>query len=218
MKPPSRQWGVRESRRGPRGVDSAKRARILRIGAFSLAGGMIGALAGWYAGFGVFPGFMVGFTIVFAITFGMVEAAGKMMGTVYNPSGESTPVRREYSYPESLAVRGRYEDAIDAYQVCCADFPEDPEPYVRIARIYRDELHQLDEALFWFKRARSEANVDSGRELFITQEIIDIYTKKLGTPGKAIPELARIRERFPHHPSAKWASAEIARLRHKLLD
>lgn len=206
------------SRKGPKEIDSAKRSRILRIGALSLAGGIIGALGGWYAGFGVIPGFMVGFTIVFAITFGLVEGTGKMMSTVYNPSGESTPVRREYSYPESLAVRGRYEDAIDAYQVCCADFPEDPEPYVRIARIYRDELTQLDEALFWFKRARSEANVDSGRELLITQEIIDIYTKKLDTPGKAIPELARIKERFPDHPSAQWASTEIARLRQELLD
>jgi tetratricopeptide (TPR) repeat protein len=206
------------SRKGPKEIDSDKRSRILRIGALSLAGGIIGALGGWYAGFGVIPGFVVGFTIVFAVTFGLVEGTGKMMSTVYNPSGESTPVRREYSYPESLAVRGRYEDAIDAYQVCCADFPEDPEPYVRIARIYRDELGQLDEALFWFKRARSEANVDSGRELLITQEIIDIYTKKLDTPGKAIPELARIKERFPHHPSAQWASTEIARLRQKLLD
>jgi len=206
------------SRKGPKEIDSAKRSRILRIGALSLAGGVIGALGGWYAGFGVIPGFMVGFTIVFAITFGLVEGAGKMMSTVYNPSGGSTPVRREYSYPESLAVRGRYEDAIDAYQVCCADFPEDPEPYVRIARIYRDEMGQLDEALYWFKRGRSEANVDSGRELLITQEIIDIYTKKLDTPRRAIPELARIKERFPDHPSAQWASAEIARLRQELLD
>ncbi|MEJ2237088.1 MAG: hypothetical protein P8X82_02225, partial [Gemmatimonadales bacterium] len=83
------------SRKGPKEIDSAKRSRILRIGALSLAGGIIGALGGWYAGFGVIPGFLVGFTIVFAITFGLVEGTGKMMSTVYNPSGESTPVRRE---------------------------------------------------------------------------------------------------------------------------
>ncbi len=206
------------SRKGPREVDAAKRARILRIAALSLAGGIIGAAAGAYAGFGFIPGFLVGFTIVFVITLTIVEGTGKMVSTVYNPSGDSTPVRREYSYAESLAVRGRYEDAIDAYQVCCADFPEDPEPYVRIARIYRDDLKQFDEAVFWFKRARSEATVDRGRELLITQEIIEIYANKLGAPRKAIPELARIKERFAEHPSATWANGEIERMRRELFD
>jgi hypothetical protein len=206
------------SRKGPREVDAAKRARIIRIASMSLAGGMIGALAGWFAGFGVIPGFIVGSLIVFVITMGIVEGAGSIVGTVHNPSGKSTPVRREYSYPESLAVRGRYEEAIDAYQVCCVDFPEDPEPYVCIARIYRDNLEQMEESVFWFKRARSEATVDLGRELLIAQEIIEIYTNKLDNPNRAIPELARIRDRFPGHPSAQWASSEIERIREEPRD
>jgi hypothetical protein len=201
------------SRKGLREIDAAKRARIIRIASMSLAGGLIGALAGWFAGFGVIPGSMVGFLIVFVITLGIVEGAGSIMGTVHNPSGKSTPVRREYSYPESLAVRGRYDEAIDAYQVCCVDFPEDPEPYVRIARIYRDNLEQLEESVFWFKRARSEATVDRGRELLITQEIIEIYTNKLDSPKRAIPELARIKDRFPGDATAEWASTEIDRMR-----
>jgi tetratricopeptide (TPR) repeat protein len=133
--------------------------------------------------FGVVIAFAGGFLLVGAVTTLLSEGGGP---------AKSTPVKREYSYPESLAARGRYEDAIDGYQVCCADYPEDPEPYVRIARLYRDHFEMYDEALFWVKRARSESALNSGRELLITQEIIEVYTCRIGQPRKAIPELASL--------------------------
>ncbi|UCG87201.1 MAG: hypothetical protein JSW71_01250 [Gemmatimonadota bacterium] len=196
-----------------RNVDSAQRARLFQAAAWSLAGGAIGAMGGKLIGVGAIAGFVVGFAVSFFVALAIAESAGKLFGTIHNPSGRSTPVVREYSYPESLAIRGRYEDAIDAYQVCCADYPEDPEPYVRIGRIYRDGLAQYDEALLWFKRARTEANIDRGRELLVTQEIIEIYSRKLGQPRRAIPELARIVDRFPGDPAADVARREMRRLR-----
>jgi tetratricopeptide (TPR) repeat protein len=196
-----------------RDVDSAQRTRLYQAAAWSLAGGAVGALGGWFSGIGAIPGFVVGFAVSFFLSLGLAEGAGKVAGIIHNPSGKSTPAVRQYSYPESLAVRCRFEDAIDAYQVCCADYPDDPEPYVRIGRIYRDELRQYDEALVWLKRARTEATVDRGRELLITQEIIEIYSRKLAQPERAIPELARIVDRFPNDPAADVARREIARLR-----
>ena len=201
-----------------RDIDSARRARLFQAGAWSLAGGAIGALGGWFAGFGAIPGFLAGFAIVFVVSLTIAEGAGKLAGTLHNPSGDSTPAVREYSYPESLAIRGRYEDAINAYQVCCADYPEDPEPYVRIGRIYRDELGDYDNALFWFKRARSDATIDRGRELLVTQEIIEIYTRRLETPRRAIPELARIVERYDGGPAASVAKREMDRLRAEMTE
>jgi tetratricopeptide (TPR) repeat protein len=196
-----------------RDVDTAQRVRLFQAAAWSLAGGAIGAMAGKLAGVGAIPGFVAGFAIVFLFALTIAEGVGKLFGTIHNPSGRSTPAVREYSHPESLAIRGRYEDAIDAYQVCCVDYPEDPEPYVRIGRIYRDELRRYDEALTWFKRARTEAKMDRGRELLVSQEIIEIYSRKLGEPRRAIPELARIVDRFPDDPAAAVARREIDRLR-----
>jgi len=196
-----------------RDVDSAQRARLFQAAAWSLAGGAIGAIGGKLVGVGAIPGFVAGFAVSFFFALGVAESVGKLFGTIHNPSGKSTPAVREYSYPESLAIRGRYEDAIDAYQVCCVDYPEDPEPYVRIGRIYRDELCQYDEALTWFKRARTEAKMDRGRELLVSQEIIEIYSRRLGEPRRAIPELARIVDRFPDDPAAAVARREIERLR-----
>ncbi|MFQ5702962.1 MAG: hypothetical protein ACE5HT_02975 [Gemmatimonadales bacterium] len=216
--PPKR---VYEEREHDREIDSSKRVRTLQMASWSLAGGVVGALAGLGIGYkggfnlaiAVVLGFVLGFLFTFLTAHLLTEGAGSVAGTIYHPSGKSAPPKREYSYPESLAARGHYEDAVTAYQLCCADYPDDPEPYVRIGRIYRDELENYQEALFWFKRARSEATVGKGRELLITQEIIEIYTRKLDTPRKAIPELARLVDRFPDDPAAARAKEEIRRLR-----
>ena len=204
------------SPKSPRDIDSARRARLLMAASWSLAGGAIGGFAGRFIGVGALVGFIVGFAVTFLISVVIVESAGGVAGAMISPSGKSTPFIREYSYPESLAIRGRYEDAIDAYQVCCSDYPEDPEPYVRIGRIYRDNLNQHDEALLWFKRARSEATVHRGVELLITQEIIEIYTNRLNTPERAIPELARLAEKYAGDPSGDSAQRELNRLREGL--
>jgi tetratricopeptide (TPR) repeat protein len=203
-------------RKAARDIDAAKRARVLTAAAWSLAGGAIGAFAGAFIGIGILFGFAIGFTFSLVVSLLVVEGVGHVMGVIHNPSGKSTPVVREYSYPESLAIRGRYEDAIDAYQVCCTDYPDDPEPYVRIARIYRDNLGQFEEAILWFKRARSEAAVSKGQELLASQEIIEIYTGKLNLPERAIPELARLAEKYAGEPAGDTAKHELARLREGL--
>ncbi len=120
--------------KAPRDFDAARRVRILTAASWSLAGGIIGGLAGWFIGVGVVIGFIAGFSVTFLVSLAIVEGVGNLMGTIHNPSGKSTPVVHEYSYPESLAIHGRYEDAIDAYQVCSTDYPEDQEPYVRFGR------------------------------------------------------------------------------------
>jgi tetratricopeptide (TPR) repeat protein len=147
---------------------------------------------------------------------GASEGAGAAAGKIYHPSGRSTPVKHEYSYPESLAARGRYEEAVTAYQVAVSEFPEDPEPYIRIARLNRDKLSEYEDAVFWFKRARNDSEIPSGQELLVTQEIIEIYREKLGTPTRAIPELARILDRFPEDQVAGWARGELARLKEQV--
>lgn len=194
-------------------VDRAARSLLMTKLALSLPGGVIGALAGWFVGFGVILGFLVGAALVFWITTATERGAGSLMGKIYNPTGESAPRRREHSYAESLEIRGRYDEAIDAYEVALSEYPDDPEPYLRIARIYRDRHRDYDNAVFWFKRARSDANVTAGLEQLITREIVELYTSRVGKPERAIPELARLVDRFPGEPVAEWAREEIERRR-----
>ena len=199
-------------------VDSTARMRTLNMLAYSFPGGVAGALGSWFGGFGPLPGFIVGYLVVFLVTKTISESSGKAAGTIYHPSGRSTPVKHEYSYAESLAARGRYEEATVAYEAAVSEFPEDPEPYLRIARLYRDKLDSFEQAVFWFKRARNDSAISKGQELLATQEIVEIYRDKLNSPKRAIPELARILDRFPEHQSADWARGELERLKEQVRD
>jgi tetratricopeptide (TPR) repeat protein len=113
-------------------------------------------------------------------------------------------------------VRGDHAGAIREYENAIASNPTDPEPYIRIARIHRRELSEPDAALRWFKRARSEVVMGRGQELLVTQEIIELYRDDLATPSRAIPELARLIDRFPDDPAVPAARQELARLRSEL--
>ena len=206
-----------EKRQGRlRGVDATARTRTLKMLFFALPGGVAGALGSWFAGFGLFPGFVAGSLLVYLVTKSIVASAGVAAGTIYHPSGGSTPAKHEYSYPESLAARGRYDEATVAYEAAISEFPEDPEPYLRLARLYRDKLGQYEQSVRCFKRARNDSAISKGQELLATQEIIEIYRARLGTPTRAIPELARILERFPDDRSAERVREELRKLKEQV--
>jgi hypothetical protein len=195
----------------PADVDAAERAYRFKTLAWSLPGGFMGWLVGdklFGPPFGL-VGFAVGYGFVFGVTTLAVRSGAAAMNQIYNPSGKSTPVVREYSHGQSLAARGLYLEAIDAYEADCAEFPDDPEPCFRIARLYLKELKRYEDAAAWFKRARGAGAIDPGRELVATQEIVDIYVHKLEEPRRAMPELARLAERFPGTPAGAWAQEQL---------
>ncbi len=115
----------------------------LRLGLWSLPGALLGAIGGFVTGLGplaVVLGAGVGAALVYGLSSMMVGGAGKAAGTLHNPSGRSTPHAREHSAAESLVVRGRYEEAVQAFEAAVSEDPRDPVPYLRLARIHRDHL------------------------------------------------------------------------------
>lgn len=221
--PPRRRFSLRGDRSESRDVDAGDRVARLRAMVWAVVIGAIGVpisllmadkvgaeppLSYLFLLGGPFAGF-----VVYRLTIGLTMGGAAMMEQIHNPSGESTPVVREYSKPQALAAGGHFREAIEAYGDAVAVYPEDPEPYLRIARILRDKLHEYEEAVTWFKRARAESKIDPGRELLVSQEIIEIYRRRLNAPVRAIPELARLIERYPGHPFQDAARRELAELR-----
>jgi tetratricopeptide (TPR) repeat protein len=198
-----------------RDVDATKRAHLVRILGLSSFGAVLGATAGGllFGLAGFLLGIPVGALLVFLVTSAASSLAGATAVTFFSPSGNSNPAKREYSRPQALVALGHYEEAIKAYEACCAEFPEDPEPYVRIARIYRSELQRFDEAVSWFKKGRSQSKMTPALEQLVTQEIIEVYTQRLAAPQRAIPELARLADRFPDTEAAAWARQRLQELR-----
>jgi len=216
LNPPRRTYPEKEGRRGLRDVDAGHRAQRLRIWVWSLAaglpfGGGVGLLLGHLL-VGLFLGPFVIFTIVVALT----GYAGKGASVLYMPSGATTPRRREYSRAKALEIRGDHERAIRAYEEGILDRPEDAEPYLSIARIFRDHLGDMDAAVGWFRRAQREARPTTGEAIRIHRELAELLLYRRKEPRKAAPELARLAEGFPGTEDGRWAARELAAIKEEL--
>lgn len=216
-KPRERHYAERDPHRG-RDVDAAERINRLRaimwsayvllfavpIGLFTL-GFPWGLLAGLLAAASVYGATML-----------VTHGGARMMGTIHNPQGRVAPERRDYSYAQSLAARGDFAGAVREYERAVIEFPHDPEPYIRIARLKWRELQQPEDAVYWFKRVRTDAEVSLGQELLVTRELIELYRGDLNTPERAIPELARLIDRYPDDPGIEVSKRELAELRQQI--
>jgi hypothetical protein len=192
--------------------DSAGKAQRLKAAAWSYAGVAIGLMAGFAAGLplmGVLLGGLIGGATIYGLTMLIASGTGRLAGMLYGPSGRGTPGRREYSLAESFCAQGRYEDAISAFELAVGEHPDDAVPYLRIARIYRDELRKPDDAERWFKRAQRDATLGDGQKVLVVRELVELYYKQ-GTPSKAAPVLARAVEEFSGRPEEAWARQELA--------
>lgn len=185
--------------------------RIARLFSASVLGGVVG-IWGWFAGVGFLPGAVVGAIAGYATARWAVPGAAAAFNRWLHPSGGTTPMPRGLSAGEALQAQGDYEAAIQWYESVLEVSPGDPEPALRIARICRDHLGLHEAAVRWFRRARA-IGLPHGGELLVTREIIEVFDQKLGEPQRAIPELARLADRFPHESIADWARSELARRR-----
>lgn len=174
-------------------------------------GGSLGFVGGILSGHPVL-GVVIGMTVVGLGSYAVSELTGEAATIIYNPSGSSTPHGEHYSQAEALAVRGHYEDAVAAYEALIAEHPDNPETYVRIARLLRDKMGRAEDAVGWFRRALATKPA-VGVELAITRELVELYRHRLDAPGKAAPLLARIAERFEGKPEGEWATNELAEVR-----
>ena len=134
------------------------------------------------------------------------------------PSGSTTPHRKEYSRAMALEVRGQRLKAMEAYEAEIIHAPEDPEPYLRIARLQRDGIKDPGAAARWFKRAQREAVLSPGQAIRTHRELAELYIHVLREPLKAAPELARLAELYPNTLDGQWAAAALAELKAEMTE
>src|SRR5690242_6438589 len=130
-------------------VDSAEVAYRLKIITWTLPIALAGTAAGGFLG-GLIGG-VIGFAIagpgVYFFALAVVERGGHLASQVYAPDGASTPHKQEFSQAESLVARGRYEEAVVAFEIHCAEYPDDPDPYFRLARLYASKMERYEDAV-----------------------------------------------------------------------
>jgi hypothetical protein len=126
------------------------------------------------------------------------------------PSGRTTPRKREFSRAGALEVRGDMEGAVREYGLAILEAPEDPEPFLRIARIHRDEMKDPESAVRWFRRAQRESRLSPGEAIRVHREVSEIFLYVLKEPRRAAPELAQLAEAYPGTLDGQWAARELA--------
>lgn len=194
----------------------------LRAVTNGLFGGALGALLGFFL---VQRGAPIWIAVVCVVggwlfvslgTVLVVSSAGSAVSTLYTPSGRSTPRKKEHSQAEALVAQGRYQEAVDAFEMAVSEDPSDPAPYLRIARIYRDHLSRPDDAARWFRRAGRGASLPGGISFLVRKELVELYTYRLGAPERALPELARMAEELAGTAEGEWAAAELGEIKGRM--
>ncbi len=115
-----------------------------------------------------------------------------------------------------MVAQGDYRNAATLYRDYIKANPTDGEACLRLARLLRDHLGRYDEAAHWFRAARQSGKQSSRGELLITRELIEMALAQQRDPPRAAPELARLVERFPGTPEARWAREELAEIRKRI--
>jgi thioredoxin-like negative regulator of GroEL len=141
----------------------------------------------------------------------VAESAGRFLGALMQPSGRSTPYEPEFSAAQALAASGDVVGALRLYEREMADLPTNEQVRVYAAELYaKSGDARRAEALLLEVRGMTS---DRGRELYATQRVIDLRLGALGEPGRALPELRRLVDRFPGTPEAAGARAALANLK-----
>ena len=209
---PPKRGGLKDS-------DVGERVTLLRAWVSGMYGGALGALLGFFlvqkgAPFWVAViCFLAGWLFVSLGTLLLVTSAGSAVSTLFAPSSGAPPRKKEHSQAESLVARGMYPEAITAFELAVAEDPSDAVPYLRIARVYRDQLGKPEDAARWFRRALREATLPAGLAFLVRKEVVELYTHRMGTPERALPDLARMAEELAGTPEGEWAAAELKEIK-----
>jgi hypothetical protein len=216
--------------RALRDRDSAERVFRLKVIGWSLFPAASGAVViGIYGSvhhgshnaiYWAIGGFFAGFIIPTVVALAVSEFAGHAAGSIVFGSGSSTPARREYSLGESLAARGDFPGAVREFERCATTWPEDPEPRVRLARLYRDRLaggdaahDALEAAARWLRSAIAATGSDHGLEAQLVRELYELHVGRLDNGNAVLPDLARFADRRAGTPAAAWARDRMHELK-----
>lgn len=144
----------------------------------------------------------------------VIEGSGDLMRRLVM-GGKMKP-SHQYSYADSLVVRGMYDAAMRAYREAAEEEPGDPEPFLRIGRVLRDKLGRPDDAVASFREARAADRASPQQVNLATREIVETLLYRTEDRRTAIPELARLAEQAAGTKAGDWAQRTLTELKREL--
>lgn len=158
-------------------------------------GTLMGAKGPWLIVVMIGTIFVAGYTIKGIMTV-VPEGTAKAFLYMIWPSGQSTPYQPTYSNEQTLAARGDIVGAVAAFEAAMRLRPMDPEPRFQLAELLL-QSSTPERAARYFTQGRRLSPDNSGRALYATQRLIDLYWGKLQDYPRARAELRQLVTRFP---------------------
>jgi hypothetical protein len=162
----------------------------------------------WFFG-GLVGFFFLGRTIAVGIMSGM----GNAVGSLQNPSGDSTAYTKTYSHIEALVIRGALEDAAVAWEHELAQDPQNVSLRVRVADFHLRTKQDAATAHAHYLKARAMGTAGPDLSRYIQQKLVDLYLGPLADEGKAMAELRRLIDAFPETREAESARVALAEIK-----
>lgn len=181
------------------------------VGAAAGVGGALWLLGGTFQP-GVFIGFPVGgFVGGFFAAFVFQESVGGLFFRATQGTRGTSPT--EFSDAQALAIRGLHRKALERYRQYADERPRDPRPLILGARLLRDDLSDYGAAVAWLQEAQRREPLDAEAGITIGRELVELFEERLGDPSRALPELARMADRYRGSRAGDWAARRLAELR-----
>jgi hypothetical protein len=203
---------------GPEGASYAKIASFLLIP--TVGGALVGTTYFAHQGYstgGVIAGGLVGGVLGAAgsalLVISTFESMGGMFRAFIQP--DHSPHQRQYSYEDSLVMRGDVEGALASYEKIILESPNDAVPRIRAADLCaKSQLRERAETLF--RAVQRLPRVTPKDDIYASNRLVDLYLAWPGHETKGLRELRRLVDTYPETEVAARARAGLVNLKSQL--
>ena len=154
-----------------------------------------------------------------AIAVGAGWGIGELSGRAWKHiavDGTSTPYKEQYSYQQSLVMRGQLDEALESFEAVIAEQPQNVDARVRAAELYSRQRQNHTRAAELFREIQRIPTVTPGEDVYASNRLVDLLTGPLDDPRRALTELRRIADRYPSLPAATHARDALAALKRRV--
>lgn len=128
-------------------------------------------------------------------------------------SGASTPSEDQFSFQESLVIRGQVAEALASFESLIAERPLSAAPRLRAAALYVSRGDDPRRAAELCREIQRLPGVAAKDDIAATNRLAELLAGPLGEPGRAMVELRRLIDRHPDTDAALRARLMLAELK-----
>lgn len=165
--------------------------------------------------FGVLAVFAMMGVVVAGVSLALSAGAGAGWHRVMT-SGASTPYEEQFSYQDSLVMRGLVDDALASYEAIIAEQATAVTARLRAAALYASRGADPRRAAELLREVMRTPGIGSRDDIEATNRLVELLMGPLNEPGRAMVELRRLIDRHPGTDMATRAKLVLAELKEEM--